>query len=498
MRFDTSLDRPLAAPTPRDLFAVVFRQKRLVLISFLVVLLAMTLSWLLTPRYQAHMKILVRRERLEPVVSSQLNVSQTANPEEMSEEELNSEVELLNSQELLRKVVLATGLPNMKQLAVGGADGKASEVDIARATERLRSRLTVEPLHKTNVISVAFDASDPELAARVLKTLASLYLEKHLEVHRPTGEFNFFDQQTERYRTGLLEAEARLEAFARERGIVSADQERDLTVQKMSEFKANYEQLQAQIAETQQRIHILGQQDDSIPSRQLSQVRTSDNPQLMQQMKSTLLALDLKRTELMTKYDPSYRPVQEVDKQIADTRAAIAKEESTPIREETTAQNPAHEWVAVEMAKAQTDLAGLQAKAMASDATLNKYRASASRLQAAAIAQQDLVRAAKTQEENYLLYLHKSEQARISDALDKRGFLNVAIAEQPTVPVLPLRSPFLFGLLTLLLAGAGSLGLALVSDFFSPSFRTPSEVTAYLGIPVLASIPKQALLRSES
>jgi uncharacterized protein involved in exopolysaccharide biosynthesis len=495
MRFDTSLDRPLMAPTPRDLFAIVFRQKRIVLISFALVVLVMMLSWLLTPRYQAHMKILVRRERPEPVVSSELNVAQVR-PEEMSEEELNSEVELLNSQELLRKVVLATGLQNTKHLAIGRSDSPTNDVNIARATERLRSRLTVEPLHKTNVISVAFDAADPELAARVLKTLAGFYVEKHLEMHRPTGEFNFFDQQTERYRNGLMQAEADLEAFGKERGIVSPDQERDLAVQKMAEFKGNYEQTQAQIAETEQRIQILAEQDASLPSRQLTQVRTSDNPQLMQQMKSTLLMLGLKRTELMTKYDPAYRPVQEVDKQIADTRAAIAKEESTPIREETSAQNPAHEWVAVESAKAQTDLVGLKAKAAADDAALSKYRASASKLRDASIAQQHLLRAAKTQEENYLLYLHKSEQARISDALDQRGFLNVAIAEQATVPVLPARSWWIYGLLGIFLAGTGSLALAMIADFFSPSFRTPDEVTAYLDTPVLASIPRPALLRS--
>jgi uncharacterized protein involved in exopolysaccharide biosynthesis len=495
MRFDTSLDRPRMAPTTRDLFAIVFRQKQIVLISFVVVLMGMLLSWLLTPRYQAHMKILVRRERLEPVVSSELNVAQTK-PEELSEEELNSEVELLNSQELLRRVVLANGLQNAQHHATSGSDGSINEVDIARATERLRSRLNVEPLHKTNVISVAFDAADPELAARVLKSLAAFYMEKHLEVHRPTGEFKFFDQQTEQYHNGLMDAEARLRGFAKERGIVSPDQERDLAVQKMSEAKANYEQTQAQIAETEQRIQMLGEQNASLAPRQLTQVRTSDNPQLMQQLKSTLLTLDLKRTELVSKYDPSYRPVQEVDKQIADTQAAIAKEESTPIREETSAQNPAHDWVAVELAKAQTDLVGLKAKAASESDALSQYHVSAGRLRDASIAQQDLLRAAKTQEDSYLLYLHKSEQARISDALDQRGFLNVAIAEQPTVPVLPARSWFLYGLLSIFLAVAGSLGLATVLDFFNPSFRTPDEVAAYLGAPVLASIPRPSLLRS--
>jgi uncharacterized protein involved in exopolysaccharide biosynthesis len=487
MRFtEASLDRPLAAPTARDVLAVVFRQKRVVVISFVLVLLGILFSGLLTPRYPAHMEILVRRE---PVVSSELNLAQ-ASPEEISEAELNSEVELLNSQELLRKVVLANGLQQTRHLVIGHTQGSASDADIERAIERLHSMLNVEPLRKTNMISVAFEATDPELAARVLQSLAGFYVEKHLEVHRPSGEFNFFDQQTERYRAGLSEAEVRLSAFTQKRGIVSADLERDLAVQKMAEFEATYEQTQAAIAETEQRIESLERQDASIPARQVTQVRTSDNPQLMQQMKATLLTLELKRTELLNKYDPTYRPVQEVDKQIAETRAAIANEESSPIREETSDENPTHEWVKAEMTKAQTDLAGLKAKITANNATLNKYRATASALQEASIAQQDLLRATKTQEENYLLYLHKEEQARIDDALDQRGILNVAIAEQPTVPALPVHSSLPFGLLSIVLAGTGSLGLAFVSDFFSPSFRTPTEVRAYLGAPVLASIPR--------
>jgi uncharacterized protein involved in exopolysaccharide biosynthesis len=100
------------------------------------------------------------------------------------------------------------------------------------------------------------------------------------------------------------------------------------------------------------------------------------------------------------------------------------------------------------------------------------------------------VRAAKSQEENYLLYLHKEEQARINEALDQRGIVNVAIAEQPTVPAIPVHSSFPYFLLSLLLAGGGSMGLAFVSDFFSPYFRTAHEVTSYLGTPVLASIAK--------
>ena len=43
----------------------------------------------------------------------------------------------------------------------------------------------------------------------------------------------------------------------------------------------------------------------------------------------------------------------------------------------------------------------------------------------------------KTAEDNYLLYLRKREEARISDALDGKKIVNVTIAEAATVPVLP-------------------------------------------------------------
>ena len=84
----------------------------------------------------------------------------------------------------------------------------------------------------------------------------------------------------------------------------------------------------------------------------------------------------------------------------------------------------------------------------------------------------------------------KEEEARINDALDRGGILNVAIAEPPTVPALPARSFWLYGLLSVFLAGTGSVGLAFTSDFLDPSFRTPDEVAAFLESPVLASLPK--------
>ena len=106
------------------------------------------------------------------------------------------------------------------------------------------------------------------------------------------------------------------------------------------------------------------------------------------------------------------------------------------------------------------------------------------------IVQDDLIRVVKTTEENYLLYLRKAEEARISDALDRRRIINVAVAEAATVPSLPSNKPYVTVLVGLLLATVLSVGSAFGSEYLDSTFRTPEEVKLFLNIPVLASVPK--------
>src|SRR3989442_1579292 len=99
---------PLSA-TVRDWVAVGFRHFRLMVLSFFVVLLGVVVfTWLTPPRYEAQVKIMVKRERLDQVMGVGPNTQLIAS--EMTEMDLNSEVELLKSRDLLEKVVAETGL----------------------------------------------------------------------------------------------------------------------------------------------------------------------------------------------------------------------------------------------------------------------------------------------------------------------------------------------------------------------------------------------------
>jgi uncharacterized protein involved in exopolysaccharide biosynthesis len=487
--------------TFRDAVAPVFRQRRLASMIFLGIFLGALLSGLLMPRkYEAEMKILVNRDRVDAAVTPNPDLPVVAGQvPPVTEEDMNSEVELLKSRDLLEQVVIARGLnaengPAWARKIEGWIDtlrgAKSTQATaLARAVQTLDNRLVVDPLKKTTIIRVTYASRDPELSARVLKTLASLYEEKHAAVHRPPGTFSFFDLETEHYRNDLAAYQARLTDFSERKGLLDAPTQKQLVLQQLSQFQSEVDQDRADAYSAQERALKLKQQQNASPERQTTVVRKIDNGELLAQLHSTLLSLELKRSDMLTKYAPDYPPVLELQSQIADAKAAIAEAVRAPIEEVTTDRTPAQDWMATELSKAETDRAALEAKAVATARVVHRYQGVAQQLDSDSAAQDDLIRNVKTAEENYLLYLRKREEARISDALDRDRIVNVSLAEAATVPALPTLHLGWLLVAGLFAAGTASVGAAYAIDRIDPSFRTPDELGRCLDLRVLASIP---------
>ena len=198
--------RPVPLPTPRELGAALIRQRWVVLAA--IVLVAVTMWWTgqWRPMYVAQMKILVVRQRVDAVISPEATSPVIWGGDQVSEEDLNSEAELLKSTDLLRKVVSATGLDHDPSLGAQSTPERAMEASVFQ----LEKRLKVEPIRKTNIISVKYESPNAQLASKVLIALSQAYAEKHMEVHRPSGEVKFFSQQVALYKQNLANAQQRL------------------------------------------------------------------------------------------------------------------------------------------------------------------------------------------------------------------------------------------------------------------------------------------------
>jgi uncharacterized protein involved in exopolysaccharide biosynthesis len=479
----------------RDVLSPLFRWRRLFMLSLCAMLLGTILAAVLLPsQYEAQIEILVKRERLDPVVTTEATTQMTQPAPAVTEEEINSEVELLKSRDLLEKVILANALqkPNKNWFwTVLLPKQDKEDVLVSRAVDQLGKKLKVEALPKTNLIEVTYRSPDPQLSYRVLNTLANLYMEKHLAVHRPPGALDFFQQETEQYQKGLAEAEARLGRFDKEQGVASAQTERDLALQKLSEFDATLHQTEAGIPETKHRISDLEAQLKVTPPRQNTTVKAADNGAVLQVLETTLSALELKHTDMVAHFQSDYRPLQDLEMEITQTRKQITQARDAPLHEDTTDVNPAYLWLTEELVKSKADLATLQARAAATSRNVQLYRQMALDFGQKQIEQEDLIRDSKVEEGNFLLYLSKREEARISDALDTKRIVNVVIAEAPTVPALPTHSGWLLVLLGMFGAFTVSTGAAFVADHFDPSLRTADEVSQVLQIPILAVVPKR-------
>jgi uncharacterized protein involved in exopolysaccharide biosynthesis len=486
--------------TLRDLVGMAFRRRRVIVLAFVGLMAGSALAIFILPQtYEAQMKILVQRERVDPVVSTEPNVSES--DRDLTLDEIASEVELFQSRDSLEKTVedcvldeprnrWSLGAIKLRVLEVlGAAPDKQTRID--KAVLKMETKdLQVIPLNASDIIKATYQAQSPQLAAQVLKELGDLYLAKHTAIRRPQGTANFFDEQAQQYEKELAASEGQLVSFTQQTGVVSADLEKQVTLQKINDFDLTLQQTHASIAETKQRLHTLEVEDGIVPDRLTTQIKVADNPQLMANLKTTLLDLELRRTELLVRFDPTYPLVQEVQTKITETLASISEAEKRGIREETTDQDPTHAWVKTEMAKAKADLRGLQARAAAMTGALKTLESRAQKLEGESVVQQSLLRTAKANEENYLLYHRKREEARIADALDQRKIINAAVAEAPMAPLVPASLPVgVKLLLAVVIATLASVGLGFLMEYLDPSFRTPEEVKEYLDIPLLATLP---------
>jgi uncharacterized protein involved in exopolysaccharide biosynthesis len=490
MRDEDLMRKEEVSPTMRELAMVLFRQRRLFAgVAGLIFVLAVVYA-LAGATYRAHVRVLVRRGRSDPPVAAQENAPPDFARVEVTEEELNSEVELLKDDDVLRRVAEANDLAAHDWLRwLRPHESQAARVE--RAAKRLASKLEVESIKKTNLIAVSYGASDPQLAARVLQSLAGVYLEKHMEVHRPQGQLHFFDQQTGESRRQLEEAEGKLVEFTKTHDVVAAAQQRDLMLQRLNDVEASYQHTQVEMSAAKHRVRELDQQLAKLPKRSVTQDRTADNPELLRALKASLLDLELKKTQLLTKFEPSHRLVQEAEQQIAQAKEAIAAEKMSPVRDETTDLDVNYEWAKAELQKAQFEMKGLEGREATTSAELTGYRQLARQLGEDAITQDDLTSSEKAAQENYLLYVKKREEARMGDALDEGGIVNVAIAEQPVVPALPAWPAGVVMLVGFAAALTTGTGAAFAADYLDPALRTPDEVLRCLEIPVLASIPEE-------
>ena len=488
--------------TLRDMTAPLFRNWRAVVVTFCSIFAITTVvAWRwATSYYVATMQVVVSRERSNPTVTGQQqNLVVADNGTAVAADEVASEIALLQGRDMLREVARTCKLmkqdPTVSDFSKT-PDSQDMELKSAKAlesaTNALAAQLRVEAERTSDVIDVKYGSvGAPETPACVLQTLGKLYLAKHLRLQRPAGTFEFFAAETQKYQEALADSERRLADFGKSEGVAAPEILRTSMAQQLVAAQASLYQTRQIIAAEQQRLEDLKKQMEGTPRRSSTAETSMPANLLLEQLQSSLLASEIRKTQLLMKYEPSYPLVKEADAEIVQTKEAIDEAEKAKYVNTTTDRDPTFDYLRQDQAKTEADLASEQATAGELLNTMRGMQSEMVNLDAKAVKQGALLRETKANEGNYLLYLTKREEERTSDALDEKRIANVAIAVPAYVPALPARSASSIMFAGFFLALLGGIGAGYLAELVDSSFRTPAEVEEMLNITVLAAMPKQ-------
>lgn len=482
--------------TLRDMTAPLFRQRKVVLTTFCTLVVAAILFAFLWAAnyYVSTMQVVVEADRSDPAVTTAQNG--TVTPKTVTLDQVTSEMALLQGDDMFRTIARTCNLASSwspSDIFLPSDPARRRAMKEEAAARHIAKKLKVEAEKTSDVIDVSYGhLGDPQVPACVLQTLGKLYLDKHLQLVRPIGTSSFFADETAKYQKALSDAEAALVDFSQKEGVAAPDVLRTDMAQQTAATEGQLSLAHQAIAADEHRLQDLKKQLDVTPARSITTESAQAASLLLENLNATLLASEIKRSQLLMKYDPSYPLVQEADQEVAEAKAAIAKAEQDKYMNTTTDRDPTYELLREDQAKTEADLASEKATAGALESSIQTLRAQMVSLDGKAVKQASLMRDVKADEDNYLLYLTKREQERASDALDKRGIANVAIAVPPVIPVLPAHSPMLVLLLGLFAAVVLSIAAGFIAEHLDPSFRTPDEVSEALNLPVLACVPKKA------
>jgi uncharacterized protein involved in exopolysaccharide biosynthesis len=478
-------DQSITALQIRTILYVVKKHKWKIFTLFLSTVITVAVGSLMaTPIYRASSRLLVKPGR-EDVYVSPTGSSPSVIDYSRESEKLNSEIAILKSLSLVINLVDRVGVSRLFDYPDRSLKGKLfketkkGEIPpVEAAYKAVVGSLEASAVPRSNVIEVAFEWPDPIIAARVVNTLVELYLDHHLKVHTNPQTYYLLEKQAKKWEEGLTNSEKALEAFKTRHSITSLSQQRTILLGRLSEAEAEKRKAEGEIRENSELVASL--------EAQLSKLEQNVPLQeTVNKTSATIAALKAKLVEL---------ELQGLKEEINRVKAMIAEEERKDQKVVVSGTSPVRQTLESDLMRARARLEGLKAKQKNQALQIAAYEEELKTLDGFEKQMNELERQVAINEANYKLYLTKFEEAKIGESMDQQKIANVRVIE-PAVPILRPVKPkkrlnVMIGGFLGLFAG---IGMAFLIEFIHPVFRTREDVDQFLGLPVLATLPKEKL-----
>lgn len=345
---------------------------------------------------------------------------------------------------------------------------------IERATEEskrlapyvsiLKNKLNVESIEESNVLRIYFDHTDPQIAADVVNTAASNFIQRNFErkTSRYTDTSSWLDRSTRELKSKVQQAEQALADYTQRNGIFSIEGKESLTTEKLTTLHG-----QAVRAETDRMLKQSLFED--VQKGLVAQLPEAFADAKTRELMAELGKLRVESAELSIRFGPENPRVAEVRSKMKSLEDQINEARGT----------------LSDKLKADYERAIRDERSIKS--ALDRAKSEAVQQNQAAIQFSILKQDVDTAKSLYTDFLQKTKQADLELAEQPNNLRVIEPAETPTSPVGPMRfRTILIGLMVSLIAG---MGLAFFLEYLDNTVKSVEDIGRIAQLPTLAVIP---------
>jgi len=468
---------PTQESSLREYMRVLIKRKWLVISCIVGIFAAVAIASLReTPVYEAAGQIAVNK------ADSNLIVFKDSVPvvDYYDQSDLDTEVRIIQSDLLGLQVIRQLNLDKRPEFGGHPEQKQANLVadplltDSNRASALLgtfHGNLHVTLIPNTRIIEIHYNSTDPQLAASVVNTLASTYVEQNFKTkfESTMQASDWLSKQLVDLQMKVETSQEKLVRYQKEHEILGNDEKQNITTEKLDEIN---KELTAAESDRMQKEAIYRQAQSNDPEVIAASIVTAGpgaGSGLLDSLRSQQAALRIQIADLSTQLGPSYPKVAQLNNQL--------KEIDRQLQSETNK--------AVDHLRGQY-LAALQRESLLHD-SFEKQKQEANKLNESAIEYSLLKRDVESNRTLYEGLLEKLKEAGVTAGLRSNNFRILSAARVPTTPVEPnIPRNLSFALVLGVISG---VGLAFLLENMDNTVRTPEQAQALSALPSLGMIP---------
>jgi polysaccharide biosynthesis transport protein len=483
----------------KSYWAILVRRKALLILPLMIVpLMAFLVTYFIKPTYVSTVTILVGDTRILPTTVQQDIEGRAPGYDYRSlQDQQSSYLNQITSTKYLNRLIAVLDIPITDAIKRTVTATKANfpqitENDLAGniLAEQLRKKVTVN-MRANNLIEVSFSAADPVLAQKEAASLADIFIEENLaaELAGIRSSISFSEDQLEFYKDKLKEAEDKLRDFRQ--GVLTSSFGQDTSSVNLKEIASAVQALDMDIA---------GERDEQANLRtalakENVDVNTLVLPANVNALQEKLVGNVTQLSNLLADY--TWRDVRVVS--INEDSRTLIGEITSQIRlwaeQRYADQTPGVREIIINYISGNIVMDFNSAKRAGLDSFIGKTRARLGEDPGTEITMERLQSEVDNYKKFYDLFVSHSQNAAINQsAIKVEAEAKYTIIKPATLPLVP-DSPKKFRIFGMGLALGLALGFGAIMtvELLDDSFKRVEDVTEFLKLPVIGTIPKMDL-----